>query len=156
MEKTIKITPPEGYEVDKEKSTFNEIIFKKLEPKLPMSWEELKEVKGYFIHQNSDINFHPMIDKAVAYNRNVFPTKEEAKAMVAMAQLCQLRDRWNGGWKPDWKDNTVKYCIISFKNILYKEFYCNINHSIVFKTKELRDKFMETFKDLLEEAKPFL
>ena len=45
MEKTIKITPPEGYEVDKEKSTFNEIVFKKLEPNLPMSWEELKEVK---------------------------------------------------------------------------------------------------------------
>ena len=52
MEKTIKITPPEGYEVDKEKSTFSEIVFKKLEPNLPMSWEELKEVKGYFIHQN--------------------------------------------------------------------------------------------------------
>ena len=155
MEKTIKITPPEGYEVDKEKSTFSEIVFKKLEPNLPMSWEELGIIKGYYISSNSNIDNVSMTN-AVDINRNVFPSKEEAKAMVAMAQLCQLRDRWNGGWKPDWKDNTVKYCIISFKNILYKEFYCNINHSIVFKTKELRDKFMETFKDLLEEAKPFL
>lgn len=154
MEKTIKITPPEGYEVDKEKSTFSEIVFKKLEPNLPMSWEELKEVKGYFIYQN---NVHSVIDKAIDRNRNIFPTKEEAKAMLAMAQLCQLRDRWNGGWKPDWKDdNTPKYCIVSHKNILYTDFCYNTSTSIAFKTRELRDKFMETFKDLLEEAKPFL
>ena len=156
MEKTIKITPPEGYEVDKEKSTFSEIVFKKLEPKLPMSWEELKEVKGYFIHQNSDINIHPMIDKAVAYNRNVFPTNEEAKAMRAMAQLCQLRDRWNDGWKPDWDDCTEKHCIVSYVNVLYKGICYHISYPMAFKTIELRDKFMETFKDLLEEAKPFL
>ena len=156
MEKTIKIIPPEGYEVDKEKSTFNEIVFKKLEPKLPMSWEELKEVKGYFIHQNSDINIHPMIDKAVAYNRNVFPTNEEAKAMLAMAQLCQLRDAWNGGWRADWEDDAPKYCITSYKNILEKERYYNTSSSMAFQTIELRDKFMETFKDLLEEAKLFL
>ena len=46
METTIKIIPPEGCEVDKEKSTFSENVIKKIEPNLPMSWEELKEVKG--------------------------------------------------------------------------------------------------------------
>ena len=153
MEKTLKITPPEGYEVDKEKSTFSEIIFKKIEPNLPMSWEELGVVKGYFIYQN---NVHSVIDKAIDRNRNVFPTKEEAIAMRAMAQLCQLRDKWNGGWKADWEDNTPKYCIISYKNILCTDFYYYTSASMAFKTRELRDKFMETFKDLLEEAKPFL
>ena len=156
MEKTVKITPPEGYEVDKEKSTFSEIVFKKLEPNLPMSWEELEEVKGYFVHLNSEISGHLMIDKSVAYSRNVFPTKEEAKAMLAMAQLCQLRDRWNDGWKANWKDDTVNYCIILFENHLAKDSYYRTNRPMVFKTEELRDKFMETFKDLLEEAKPFL
>ena len=156
METTIKITPPEGYEFDKEKSTFEEIVFKKIENNFPMSWEELKEVKGYFIYQNSNINIYPVIDKAITYNRNVFPSKKEAEAMVAMAQLCQLRNAWNGGWKANWKDDTVKYCIISLKDILYKDSYCNTHHPMAFKTKELRDKFMETFKDLLEEAKPFL
>lgn len=153
MEKTIKITPPEGYEVDKEKSTFNEIVFKKLEPNLPMSWEELKEVKGCFIYQN---NVHSVIDKAIDRNRNVFPTKEEAKAILAMAQLCQLRDAWNGEWRANWEDDTPKYCIVSYKNILEKEHIYNTSTSMAFQTIELRDKFMETFKDLLEEAKPFL
>ena len=153
MEKTLKITPPEGYEVDKEKSTFSEIIFKKIEPNLPMSWEELGVVKGYFIYQN---NVHSVIDKAIDRNRNVFPTKEEAKAMLAMAQLCQLRDAWNGGWKADWDDPTEKYCIYSYCYKLEKATFRYTYNPMTFKTIELRDKFMETFKDLLEEAKPFL
>lgn len=35
MEKTIEITPPKGYEIDKEKSTFEKIVFKPIEEKLP-------------------------------------------------------------------------------------------------------------------------
>ena len=31
MEKTLKINAPEGYEIDKEKSTFENIVFKKLD-----------------------------------------------------------------------------------------------------------------------------
>ena len=155
MEKTIKITPPEGYEVDKEKSTFSEIVFKKLEPTLPMSFEELEKVGGYFVGSTSAISELHVVD-AVYNNRNLFPTKEEAIAMRSMAQLCQLRNAWNGGWKANWKDDTVKYCIDSFKNILYKDSYYHLHRPMVFKTRELRDKFMETFKDLLEEAKPFL
>ena len=155
MDKTIKITPPEGYEVDKEKSTFSEIVFKKIKNNLPMSWEELGVIEGSFVSSNSIIDDLYMTN-AVDINRNLFPTRKEAGAMRAMAQLCQLRDRWNDGWKPDWKDNTRKYCIVSFKNIVLRDSYYSVSHPMVFKTEELRDKFMETFKDLLEEAKPFL
>ena len=155
MEKTIKITPPEGYEIDKEKSTFEEIVFKKIENSLPMSWEELGVVKGYYISVSSDIN-DIFYTNAIDNNRNVFPTKEEAKAMLAMAQLCQLRDRWNGGWKADWENDTEKYCIYSYNCKLEKSAFNYTYNPMAFKTKELRDKFMETFKDLLEEAKPFL
>ena len=38
MEKNVKITPPEGYEIDKEKSTFEIIVFKKLED--VVRWDE--------------------------------------------------------------------------------------------------------------------
>ena len=155
MEKTIKITPPEGYEVDKEKSTFNEIVFKKLEPNLPMSWEALGVVKGYYISASSDIS-HICYTNTIDNNRNVFPTKEEAKAMRAMAQLCQLRDAWNNGWEANWEDDTEKYCICSYSCKLEKSTFNYTYNPMAFKTIELRDKFMETFKDLLEEAKPFL
>ena len=155
MEKTIKITPPEGYEVDKEKSTFEEIVFKKIEPNLPMSWKELGMVKGYYISAGSNINL--VFNKtAIDSDRNIFPTRKEARAMRAMAQLCQLRDRWNDGWKADWQDSTEKYCIYSYGCELDNSTFMHTYNPMSFKTRELRDKFMETFNDLLEEAKPFL
>ena len=41
-EKELKIRIPEGYEIDKEKSTFEHIIFKKVNTfaKLPKTWKE--------------------------------------------------------------------------------------------------------------------
>ena len=40
--KEMKIQVPEGYEIDREKSTFDSIVFKKVEEKaLPKSWEDL-------------------------------------------------------------------------------------------------------------------
>ena len=49
--KKLKINIPEGYEIDKENSTFEEIVFKKVEDpfaKLPKTWEEYcKQTKDY-------------------------------------------------------------------------------------------------------------
>lgn len=156
METTIKIIPPEGYEFDKEKSTFEEMVFKKIENDLPMSWKELGIIKGYYILSNSNIDNVSMTN-AIDVNRNLFPSKKEAEAMVAMAQLCQLRDRWNGGWKPDWENyDELKYCIFSCYGKLEKSTLRGINNPMCFKTQILRNAFMVVFKDLLETAKPFL
>lgn len=156
MGKIIKITPPEGYEVDKEKSTFEEIVFKKLEPNFPMSWEELGVIKGCYISSRSYIG-DIFKTNAVDGNQNLFPTRKEAEAMLAMAQLCQLRDRWNDGWKADWENvDESKYCISSFKYELEKIDLIGSYRPMFFKTKKLRDDFMVVFKDLLETAKPFL
>ena len=39
MEKELKIIPPIGYEIDRQKSTFEKIIFKEI-PENPKTWEE--------------------------------------------------------------------------------------------------------------------
>ena len=156
MEKIIKIIPPKGYEFDEEKSTLKEIVFKKIENNLPMSWEELKRVKGYYVSSDSDMlycNYYPTREAT----RNLFPTKKEAEAMLAMAQLCQLRDAWNNGWEPNWGNaDELKYCIFPYNCKLEKCILRLSNKPMVFKTEELRNKFMQTFKDLLEKAKSFL
>ena len=87
--KNLKIQVPEGYEIDKENSTFDEIVFKKIEDNLPKSWEELKIVGGYYVSGSSNIVY---FDGVNDINKNLFPTKEEAEACLALAQLCQLRD----------------------------------------------------------------
>ena len=152
---TLKINCPEGYEIDKEKSTFGEIVFKKKES-FPMRWEELNIINGYYVGSGSSI-ISSVRAKDNYINRNVFPSKEEAEAMLAMAQLCQLRDAWNKEWKPNRKnENQKKYVIKVVSDQLYADSYWSINCPMSFKTRETRDLFMTAFKDLLEIAKPFL
>lgn len=160
MNKEIKITPPEGYEIDKKNSTFEKIVFKEIEQKLPMRWKDLKEVDGYYVTPGSQI-IKEICRTANDYSRNTFPSQKEAEAALVLAQLCQLRNAWNSKrestWKVNWCDaGQAKYCIIVRKGELFPIERYVFNATMYFKSRELRDEFMETFKDLLEEAKPFL
>nr|DAK57948.1 MAG TPA: hypothetical protein [Caudoviricetes sp.] len=85
-----------------------------------------------------------------------YPSQDLANAAEALRRLLFLRDYYNEGWQPDWKDNGDKHCII-----LYKGEFTTIGYSFTFevlhfKTKEIRDKFLEEQKELLEIAKPLL
>lgn len=153
--KEFKIQVPEGYEIDRENSTFEKIVFKRVED-LPKSWEDLKSMNGFYVSSQSDIKcYYENYQDSI--NKNVFPTREEAEACLALAQLCQLRDGYNGGWKPDWKDDREKkHCIEFFKGKIQKNYYHVLKKVLCFKTQELRDKFLENFRDLIETAKPLL
>ena len=154
--KELKIQAPEGYEIDREKSTFENIVFKKVERKLPKRWEDLYMVKGWFVDFHSNVVTANIMHTADSV-KNRFPTKEEAEACLALAQLCQLRDRYNGGWKPDWKDdNQFKWCIDFFQDVVHKTAVLFVRRTLTFKTEELRDKFLENFRELIETAKPLL
>ena len=152
----LKIEVPAGYEIDKEKSTFEKIIFKKDNKELPKTWEEVGVIKGWYTYAGGSIDYFSEGISTNYADRNIFPTKEEAEASLALAQLCQLRDRYNDGWKPDWEDFTMKPCIFFRKEIAETGFYRNERAVLSFKTEELRDKFLENFKDLIEVAKPLL
>ena len=154
--KEMKIQVPEGYEIDREKSTFENIIFKKVEKELPKRWEDLGVIRGYYVNAHSELrDFECYTSKDS--NKNTFPTKEEAEACLALAQLCQLRDRYNGDWKPDWDSmSETKYVLEISRNIVVKNFYGNRHKILAFKTEGLRDKFLENFRDLIETAKPLL
>ena len=155
-EKTIEIIAPEGYEVDKEKSSFEKIVFRALPDKgLPGSWEELGMIGGFYVGGRSYAH-GPSRLCAAKENRSTWPTLEEAEASIALAQLCQLRDRYNGGWKPDWLDDGRKYVIYFAGEKMNTARMMGIQFVLAFKTEELRDKFMENFSDIIEKAKPLL
>lgn len=154
--KEVTIEIPEGFEIDKENSSFDKIVFKKKENVLPKKWEDLIDVKGYFIDGTDNIieNYYCRCSE---YNKNVYPTRELAEATLALSQLLQLRDVYNDGWVADWKRSTeTKYGIIVRNDYITIENYCNTNRVLHFKTKKLRDEFFNNFKDLLEIAKPLL
>ena len=151
--KEISIIPPVGYEIDKEKSTFEKIVFRKIN-ELPKTWEELKNISGYLVSGFSEIISSSLIN-ANDCTKNIFPTKELAEASLALSQLLQLRDRYNGDNKGFiFSDNN--YCITFVDNRIEKSLYFHSQQVLAFRTEELRDEFYNNFKDLIEIAKPLL
>ena len=155
--KEFKIQVPEGYEIDRENSTFEKIVFKKIERDLPKRWEDLELICGFYVDSDSEICDCRSSVLAFGECKNTFPTEEEAEACLALAQLCQLRDRYNDGWKPDWEDDEEqKHVMFIHREEICKETFFTVQQSLAFKTEELRDKFLENFRDLIEIAKPLL
>jgi hypothetical protein len=130
--KTLKIEIPQGYEIDKEKSTFENIVFKLTKKELPKSWEEL----------NLPIN--------------AFATSEQVLAVDAMRQLSQLLAVYNDGWMPDWSDCSQKYIIRFQDNNIDTNSFMSTQYFLSLKTTELRDKFLTNFRSLILTAKPLL
>ena len=151
--KELNIIAPEGYEIDKENSTFEKIVFKKIN-ELPKTWEDLKYISGAYISALSYINTINSIE-TIPSAKNIFPTKELAEAVLALAQLLQLRDRYNGD-NEGFIFNKNNYCISVYNYNIDKSWNAQIQRVLAFRTKELGDEFYNNFKDLIEIAKPLL
>ena len=154
------IEPKNGKVIDLENSDLSvgKIVFKKKEKELPTKWEDLKKLKGYYVNDLSEIFY--LRNANMTISKNLFPTKAEAEACLALSQLCQLRDAYNGEPLADWCDwtnsNQKKYCIVIYKGEIYKDDNVNISNILSFKTEKLRYKFVENFEDLILTAKPLL
>lgn len=104
--KELKIEIPEGYEIDKEKSSFEKIVFKK---KVEVNcWEDLKRVTGVYITDNSCI-VPAAVGLVKPHNYNVFLNKKYAKFALALAQISQLLPYYDTD--VDWTSDDYKYCI---------------------------------------------
>lgn len=159
MEKTIEITPPKGYEIDKEKSTFEKIVFKPIEEKLPECQEDLGDVKGYFTDAYSAINDNEVTLSTQNVNRNVWPTYEEAEASLYLAMLLQLRNAYNGDWVPDWNDpEQPKHAILMLEDEAVCDVVFHVRHPLVFKSPELQKKFIlyPEIREYIMKAAPLL
>ena len=156
----LTIEPKNGKVIDLENSDLSvgKIVFKKKEKELPTKWEDLKKLKGYYVNDLSEI--FKLRNANMSISKNLFPTKAEAEACLALSQLCQLRDAYNGEPLADWCNWTnscqKKHCIVIYKGEIHKDDYVNISRILSFKTEELRDKFVENFEDLILTAKQLL
>ena len=86
----------------------------------------------------------------------LFKDKEIAEAYAVLPQLIRLRDEYNEGWKPDWKDNHIKYVLDCWEDVIVTARGNRLKRLLAFKTEEIRDKFLKNHRDLIEIAKPLL
>ena len=133
-----------------------------LKNSLPNTWEEFCEqnpvCKGeYCIWEDSTIVSVPFDTYwHFSHDRNSLPSEKSAEAHIALMKLERLRDCYRNGWKPDWEDDEKKFTIYYFKNEIEKGKSFNVSRFLSFQTRELRDKFFDNFKDLIETAKDLI
>ena len=146
--KEVKIEVPQGYEIDKEKSTFEKIVFKKI-PEKPKTWEDYcKLTKGSRSNYATTTN---MVNKdRYTGTYNEFTTKERAEQFIALGKLLQLRDYWVG----DWKRNSDNIYVI-YKNVIIAAVHNN-DFPLTFPTREMAKEFKNCFEDLIKEAYPLV
>ena len=121
---------------------------------LPKSWNELEYIQGYYSDRNSVINTADTDTEII--HKNVFATKEQAEAAIAMAQLSQLMKVYNYGWEADWSNYEYKYCIGFTRENLEIDKWLDFRHFLAFKDEETAELFLENLRQLIEQAKPLL
>ena len=150
MEKELKIEVPQGYEIDKEKSTFEKIIFKKIVEN-PKTWEDYcKQTKDYVSYFWSSPN--SIIKSWFEGSYNEFMTEERVQQYVALGKLLQLRDYWVKGY------SEFRYAV--YGDILDRTAICdyldNVHYPLTFPTKEMAEEFKDCFSDLIKQAFPLV
>lgn len=152
--KTKEIVLPEGWEVDKIEN--GKVILKESKKELLKTWEEcyLRMGNGEYIDGFSKISPSKLTNPNES-NFNLLP-KDMGKPMLALCQLLICRDVYRQGWKPDYRDGCIKYCIIVERGEIVKSRTFVINNILSFKSPEVRDEFLKNFRDLIEEAKELL
>ena len=107
----IKITVPEGYEIDKENSTFECIKFKKKGLTYNDVAEKLfKNKKTYFIGALADISYYtPTCNMHQANNA---ASEKQLKRLLAINKLMNVATYLNGDWKPNFADGTDKWYLL--------------------------------------------
>jgi len=152
---TITIEAPEGHVIDKENSTDTVIRFKKVESnKRPMSFLEIKNIKGFYVDDMSSIRAVDCLNRD--NTKNTWPTVKLSEAALALSQLLQLRDAWNEGNTEEMLSTTQWHGINNQrgKACTYTSNFINI--PLRFKTEETRDAFLKQFRPLIETALPLL
>lgn len=138
-QETKSLPIPEGWEFAGYEN--GEVKIRRVEAELPTDFEEaLYSIK-------------------VSEIRSLLVPSGMYGAVSALCKLLIYRNAWwqKLGWRPDLCDGlATKYIIYNWEGRVATDITAKERYILAFPTEEVRDKFAETFKDLIEEAKELL
>lgn len=143
MEKEITISCPEGYEIDKQNSTFEKIVFKKVVGEINSVIDAI-EVLGE-------------IDSTVKQLRLLQSLEGVSDKFISEMEIEVVAKVLNEGWKPNWKDSgECKYFIWwnmednCFGSVI--DYYRNAGTSsrLCFKSRTLAEKAFKILRKQFE------
>lgn len=146
--KEFKIQVPEGYEIDKENSTFECVKFKPI--KKNMTYEdvskELFENKwSYYVMGNGCIG--NCFLRTSFINNNNCTSREQTEKLIAINKLLNVAKYLNGEWLPNWKEaDEKKYFIYICPRDCYtsvKSATVHMSDIVYFKSEELARQAIE-------------
>lgn len=145
-ELNIKVNIPKGYEIDKEKSTFENIVLKPIKIDYAFVSRNLfYNNKVYYFTTKGSVT-SSLITTSFADPNNCTSIKQ-AEKLLAINQLMNVAKYLNGNWKPSWEnDNEQKYLIVldQDNNKILIDWNTFVSKGIVhFKTKELAQRAIE-------------
>ena len=150
MKGTLKI---DGVEVEIEISLKDVETLQKLQQEVKKeakSWEDLEDVTGFYITDDSIITSWSGCS-ASRHNINNFRYQSQAQAALAIARLTQLLEYYNEGWFPDWgnEKETKYYIYLNYDAELdFFQGSCSLPHFLTFKDEETRSLFMSNTKNM--------
>ena len=152
--KEFKINVPEGYEIDKENSTFECIKFKCIEEEIRFRDDTDITIKGYSLSGGRTSYWEHLSN--VFDNYDTFATEKQAKSAIAMARISQImaNDKRFGGVVTDeeWKNDMIAKNTIVRKNNNYSVDSAYMRYSfLAFHTQEQRELFIKENMDLIKD-----
>lgn len=153
---------PDGYEFDTVDN--GEIILKPIKPKYPKTYKECCDVlliPPYYNLRYRTYEYGHYNEFATSNNLLSLQDKLNTlgKVIICRDAYWKIYGEYIGlgkPWEPDWMDETTKYGIRTYQNIVIKDNVIRTNCAFVFPTPEIQDAFYENFKDLIEKCKELL
>ena len=157
------ITIPEGWEVKNIDGRKIVIVEKENEiDRLPKTWNECLKILGEFENLNVDSEvIKSDIGDCAEYGKEDYKILPVGlgEPVLALSQLLICRNAWwkELKWSPDLNDEGTTYCIVNvFDSVVKRSCDKSIKRVLSFPTEEVRNRFLETFEDLIEKAKDLL
>lgn len=171
VETKVVIIAPEGYELQEiVKDGTKEISFKQKIPAKKTAEENWAEVAlkvfkaGEEIYSSNNaggVQPHTIItgDNVVYKDclKEYHLTPDRVKQFAILQALVTARDYYNEYWTPNFDDaSKCKYYIDYVENTIKEVAYYNIRKILCFRTKDIRAKFLEDFREWIELCKEFI